>query len=375
MKKILLSITAGVTLLTACTSQDVIDESVQSNVIGFENVVNKQTRATELTADKFDNFYVFGYYTRGALDNDAVQIFNGEEVKRTLPDGNWTYTNTRYWSPGGIYYFYAYSCQDLKLSSAYGTFSMDMTESTKERRALNINNYRCDYQHQHDLIYAENEGMEGLPKSETTGQVANQTVKFKFKHLLSKVNATVTSDFPAGYTLEVSNIKMNNIINFASYNPKGISTKWHSHKMDRSDESVNPYINMPIFIGTMKNEHGNQVEYSNSTERSKAPVMTEPGFCIPFNYGNNNITATLTFDISVKREGNVVLQRNLKGDFNPNWEEGHAYTYNVTITGSDAKLEAIVFETDTEPITGWTSPTSTSITMETYTDDQGLKPN
>ncbi|MDE6403321.1 MAG: hypothetical protein K2K86_05905, partial [Muribaculaceae bacterium] len=60
MKKQFFWLALGVSTLCACTETDVIEESsVQSNAIGFENVIRKTTRAEvtgDLDQDGFDLF-------------------------------------------------------------------------------------------------------------------------------------------------------------------------------------------------------------------------------------------------------------------------------------------------------------------------------
>ena len=360
MKQILLSLACATMALTACTSQEVIDESIeQGNVIGFENAVDKSTRADDpsqgmvLSKSNFDNFYVFGYYTKDGMDNTAVQIFNTEEVK--LVNGKWQYTNPRYWNPGCTYFFYAYSCGDLKLSNSWGTFSMDMTGTTTEARALVINNYLCDYRHQHDLVYASNEGIVGKEKPQSG--TANKPVTFTFKHLLSQISASFNSQFPAGYQIRISNVKMANIMNVANYNPRATVT-WYNQQIQTLPNSQSPYIDLLI----------DKTNNKNVTETGKTAVSTGIGFTIPYNYADAASTnVALTFDMDVLRDGKVVLQRNLRGNFNPNWESGKIYKYNIVIAGSDADLEAIAFETASDPITGWESGNGSTITLETYT--------
>ncbi|MDE6308863.1 MAG: fimbrillin family protein, partial [Muribaculaceae bacterium] len=64
MKKHFFYLAAGAFALTACTSEDVIDDvQTTRNPIQFENVVNKMTRATDLNTSNFKQFNVFGFYT------------------------------------------------------------------------------------------------------------------------------------------------------------------------------------------------------------------------------------------------------------------------------------------------------------------------
>ena len=85
--------------LSSCTQTN--EEGVQSNAIGFTNVVNKPSRAVEgdLTNTTFDNFLVYGYYVKPGLTT-PFQIFNGVPVRKIIESGvsKWVYDDTRYLS-------------------------------------------------------------------------------------------------------------------------------------------------------------------------------------------------------------------------------------------------------------------------------------
>ncbi|MDE6007318.1 MAG: fimbrillin family protein, partial [Muribaculaceae bacterium] len=233
MKKHLFLLSLSAIALAGCTSTDVIEEGVQSNAIGFTNSIAKPSRSIDdakdgdLTTETLDDIYVYGYYTMSNQQATAVQVFDGTEVSKNS-NGVWTYTNTRYWVPNAKYFFYAYSCGDTQLKNTFGTPTLAIANDNT--RVLRFSNYTCDNSHQHDLIYAFNEGIIGQsPTSETP----NSKVNFQFKHILTKINARFISEFDATYKVIVSNVRVVNIRNMGNYDPKqNDDYKWNS--VDRS---------------------------------------------------------------------------------------------------------------------------------------------
>lgn len=345
MKKHLLYLAAGIMSLTACTSEEVIDVNhSQSNAIGFENVVNKNSRAVDgdLTSGTFDNFLVYGYYTKEGMTT-PVQIFNGVPVSKgknsTTGEIEWTYDGVRYWIPKCTYYFYAYSCADVALTTGKGSPAMTLTNETSvDGRALAIMSYLCDGTHQHDLVTAESEGI--IAKDNNNPQVS-----LSFGHALCKIKAVFTTDFPDGYQVKVSNVRISEFYNRGDYNV-GTGT-WSEFKSDGS-----PFINMPIPEGnsdTMTNAQGSSVE-------------TGEIFLIPKQYSNTE-NAKLHFTIELSKGGEVVLQRNITGTWSPKWEKARIYKYNISISGSSTGIEPIVFAAS-QSLSGSSAwDTSTEVSM------------
>lgn len=324
MKKHLFTLALGLITLTACTSEEVIDVSkTQGNAIGFKNVVNKNSRAVDgdLTASTFDNFLVYGYYTKDGMTT-PIQIFNGVPVtKRKGSDGNdqWSYDGVRYWIPKCTYYFYAYSCADIALTSDKGNPVMTLTnETTEDGRALAVMSYICDGTHQHDLVCAESGKIVAQEKN-------NPQVALKFGHALCKIKAVFTTDFPEDYKIKVSSVRVTEFYNKGNYNVG--SGEWSEFKIEN-----NPYINLPIdeSKSTIVNSAGSSVETSEI-------------FLIPKKYTNNVETAKIHFTIDVIKDGQTVLQRSITGTWSPQWESARIYKYNINITGSSAGIEPIVF--------------------------------
>lgn len=344
MKKQLLSLALGTMVLSACTSEEVTDVSpTQGNAISFENVVNKNSRVVEgdLTSKTFDQFMVYGYYTKEGMTT-PIQIFNGVPVIKksssTSGTDEWTYEGVRYWIPKCTYYFYAYSCGDIALSTGKGSPALTLTnENSVDGRALSILSYLCDGTHQHDLVYAENEGVVSTEKN-------NPQVALSFSHALCKIKAVFTTDFPDGYSVKVSNVKITEFNNKADFNA-GTGT-WTQFKTEND-----PYTNLAV------DDNKNVL-----TNASNSSVETAEIFMIPKIYSSAEFVK-LHFTIELTKDGQTVLQRGITGTWSPNWEKAHIYKYNINISGSAAGIEPIVFAA-TQKLGENTWDTSTEVKME-----------
>lgn len=342
MKKLLFATAAGLIMLTACTSEEVIDVSpTQGNVIGFKNVVYKNTRAVtgDLTSTSFDNFLAYGYYTKEGMTT-PIQIFNGVSVaksKNSKGEDEWKYNGVRYWVPNCTYHFYGYSCADIALASGKGTPAMTLTNETSvDGRALSIMGYLCDGTHQHDLVCAESDHILAKDKD-------NPQVSLGFEHALCKIKAVFTTDFSAGYQVKVSNVKITQFYNRGDYN---VGTQvWSNFKIENS-----PYINMPV------DENNNIV-----TSAPNSAVETAEIFLIPTLYPSTEVV-NLHFTIEVSKDGEVVLERSIIGSWAPQWENARIYKYNINITGSSAGIEPIVFAAS-QQLNGTEWDTSTEVSM------------
>lgn len=322
---------AGVMTLAACTSEDVVDESkTQSNAISFENVVNKATRAIDgdLNLKTFDQFMVYGYYLKPQMTT-PIQIFNGVPVNASKDnDGNitgWSYAGTRYWVPDCSYFFYAYSCGNAELATGFGSAGMslfDQVNTSVDSRALILQKYLCDQSHNHDLITAENETITATEKK-------NPQVALEFSHALCKIKAEFTTDFPDDYKVYVSNVFVTSYYRYADFNVgKG---EWSNFG---GKDNTNP-----ITLNVLAEKDMNFV-----TNKAGSELQTSEAFIIPKIYDAvNNDNVELHFSIDVKKDGVLILQRNIHGTWSPQWNKGNIYQYSINISGSTAGIEPIVF--------------------------------
>lgn len=329
MKKRLFFPALAAIALAGCTSTEVLEESVQSNAIGFTDVVNKPSRAVDgnLTNNTFDNFLVYGYYIKPDMAT-PIQIFNGVTVHRS--SGKWSYDGTRYWVPGYTYNFYAYSCADIALASDKGLPGMslfDAIDTNKDNRALIITKFLCDHDHQHDLVYAENE-------DNVAKETGNPEVSLNFKHALCKVKAEFTTDFPAGYKVTVSNVYLSSFYNLATFNVgTGV---WSDFSTTTDSRGTDQYVHLLDGSGDIDIKADGKVTV----------LPTNETFLIPKLYDiNKQENVKLHFTVKVMKDNQTVLERNINGTWSPQWNSGNIYTYNINITGSSTGIQPIVFST------------------------------
>lgn len=355
----------GALALSACTSEDVVDDAVlNNNAIGFENVVNKISRA-DLTTGSLEKFHVFGFYVTPDANNKAVELFHDVPVTLDKTNATWSYEGQiRYWVPDMKYYFYAYSCGNIsKLNDSYGTFTMDMSDNIQpSARVLKINRYLCDHTHQHDLIYTQSKGTtEAEGWSGILGKdKGNEKVAFQFRHILSKVKAQFTSLFPEDYTVKVSDVKIVNIRNVGDYNPNDVNG-WQnvSRKKDAQGNDELAFVALETKI-----DENNYV--STDAKTGTAPAKTGEAYVIPYTYNGqeedgSSTYVNLTFHIQVENKGVIVFTKDIIGKFDPSWTAGCTYIYNINLDGEGSDLEKIEFTTTTLDENGsvisWGSPT------------------
>ncbi len=330
MKRNLLYFAAGVLALSSCTSEDVVkDVARKQNVIGFENVVNKISRADDIINSGFKQFYVYGYYN--TADVTFSNVFDNVLVSNTAT--GWQYYNEttnvdyQYWIPGAKYHFYAYSCGDAaKLEGITCSSVADGTSS------FSLANYICDADHQVDLIFAYNSGSDN--KGIVGKDNANQPVALNFSHILSKVNATFTSGFPKGQEVKISNVTIRNIADQGSFIFQ-VADGTPSYTWNASRVLTDAYVDL------WKEETPISVSLTDDPESNS--MDTNSAYVIPNKYNAANVT--INFTIDVIDQGKVVLHKDLIGFFQPDWRPGFTYTYNIEVDGNAAKLDVIGFTT------------------------------
>ena len=357
---------AGAIALTACTSEEVVDDVATSkNVIQFENVVNKMTRATDLNTGNFKQFNVFGFYTTPGNAYHANQVFDNVTI---VNDGSGTWKckdpdHIRYWIPEAKYYFYAYSCGSAKLAEGkYGDFSLNTANTddagnelnlTAKDRVLEIDDYICDYTHQHDLIVASNTGVNfaGIVNDPAN----NSDVPLQFKHILTKLKAKFTSQFSPEYTVVIKNVSVRNILNYGDYN---FTDGWKG--VNKKDEEA-PLVYLLNTIGdgpegmtdeekALITDKELSVQNKKDNNDQQASVETNTAYVIPFDYKSNYGKVYINLDIELFLGTDKVISKTLKATFEPEWKEGYSYVYNIELSAKDLELGTIAFSTT---IDGW----------------------
>ena len=328
MKKTVLMIAAAAMTLAACTNTEEVETGSQNALgqIGFASHVNKNTRALDNTT--LTDFYVSAAYTT-ATNTTPIHILNQENVKKN--GGSWSYTNTRYWIEGANYSFYAYSKENSKSNAARfanGVFS--------------LNDYKVDAtsDNQKDLVFAS-----AIATGLATG---NAPVSFDFKHVLSKACFNFVSNFPEGYTIDVTKVRIRNFRDLGTFSLNDGEYSWRDVKRSYG-ETENEWVTLNL---------GFKEENKNMGLASKAEAMTNDFYVIPFAYTEANVR--LLFTLTIKNSnGETVSKSERYAAFKPTWVKGSAYRYNVTLTGAAAGLEEIEFTVGSvgEGGNGWNTGT------------------
>ncbi len=330
----------GALALSACTSEEVLEDAASGrNVISFENVVNKHSRA-DLDNSTLSAFYVYGYnITKGG---DVIVDFTNTQIVKE--DGVWSYkSEPRYWMPEATYNFFAYSDGNGKIADnklSWVKVEADETVTTSDKPAagyeLAIVNYLSNATTQADLVYASKTN---VPTLETG---LNQTVQFQFQHLLSKVQAVFANQFDPEYDVEVSNVVIKDIHGIGSYTP---SIGWYA-----VESSNGASVNLLADGGKLTPK----ATYDDNNKSITAYV-------IPYNYNveGSKENVKIQFDLKITSKDEEVLNKTIVGTFNPTWNKGYSYTYNIVLSGSSANLDIISFvaqETGAGVVENWNEP-------------------
>ena len=321
MKKTIFCLAAGAMALTACTSTDVIEEGIQSNAIGFQNVVSKNTRAID-SKDDLTTFYVYGFYTKKDFETSPVVIFDGDKV--TGSGNTWSYGDTyRYWVPDMTYKFYAYSCENNQSAlGANGSASMSFDEYGEP--TVGIDGYLCSNDHQHDLLFAKkDDGIVGKQNN-------NEKVSFNFNHILSKLKVKFVSGFPAGYDLKISAVQLSNVYTKGDYTVTPSTAEWTITEGTSADGTLS------VAVPDDKNTASAKTDEANAVD-----VLTNEIYVIPHKYTTTNVG--IRFRVDITNGDTPVMSRVFSGTWTPNWASGTAYTYTINISGENASLEKIEF--------------------------------
>ena len=314
MKKSLFVLGMAVAAFASCTNEEVM-EVAENRAIRFDAFVNNTTRAvTEINAsDGLSSFYVFGYFgadeSNGPWDGIA---FNNESNSAQ-----------RYWQVGNYYRFGAYA--DGKAGEKIETASYNPITQT-----LTISDYTP--KDANDLVVAT-----GTGDASTT---PTDAVPLTFKHMLSQVKLTFTTDAAATYKIAITDVSFT-----ALHKSTGTYTSTGTIKWTDMDDSQAPgedaLYTYEEFKGTDK-----LIGYGTPASQSKLVIPQE---------GTNAITVKFTATITDENADytqktntfTATLGHNLNSDGQAanTWLPGYRYNYTANVT-----VEDITEEEDLTPI-------------------------
>ena len=194
MKKQILTVTVAALALAGCSKSETV-EVAGNRAIGFNSFVNKNTRAV-ITIDALStDFYVFGRY--GTTPNWGIAFDN--EIS----------TAVYYWKANETYHFGAYA------NGSKG--KIDNATFDAESQTLTFPKYTPD--DTKDLIAAVTEDI-----TANTHISSQDPVDLGFKHLLSQVKLTFTTDAAATYKMTITDVKIEGAVSTADGKYNGTAT-------------------------------------------------------------------------------------------------------------------------------------------------------
>ena len=308
MKKSMFLLGMVAVALASCTNEEVM-EVAQNRAIQFNAFANAATRAdaAENEVTSITDFYVFGQY---GYEGTAVDVYKNELSSKIA-----------YWQPTQKYRFGGY--YDGKANEKNDNVTFAPSTGT-----LTISNYTPN--NTKDLMAAVSNEIQ------TGADVTSQgEVTMSFKHLLSEVKFTFKTEDADVYTLEISNLKINNAesTNTVTYNGSAIT--W----------------------GTATAEEGYTLEtIGDVAVEANGYQASSSAFVIPQD-GTDKLTVTFTATVTGGGfttdpvTGNFTANLSytadaVTGTTNNTWTPGYRYNYIATINAKDIEpsLEEKVIE-------------------------------
>lgn len=316
----------AVAALASCTQNEVL-EVAEGRAIGFDAFVNNQTKAViPVTSINSSQFYVFGEYATTTNPwTKQGSAFNNET-------GDATY----YWEPNKTYRFGAYANGVLgQLSNA----SFDATNST-----LKFTGYTPE---DLDLVAAVSADVASGNATESSN---SNSVALTFKHMLSQVKLTFTTDAASTYQLTISNVSISNAVSTA-------------------DGTLVSSTGTPTWDNSTATDGYTYEEFNNGQLVSKNAPVNQVKLVIPQG-STNNITVTFTATVKAEGEGTTTFTANLGhslAETANTWKPGYCYNYTANVEldkvldGLDGTEVPILFNPSVE---GWQTEQNVPVTPE-----------
>ena len=316
-KKFFMGLAAMAALtLVSCSSDDLnslSDNSSKNEAISFDGYLGRSavavngSRGSVETKEKLktDGFGVFSTYT----GDDQSSFPNFDNQKVTCPGTKWTYSPLKFWPTQGKIDFLAYA-----------PYNYDGTNTTLTGTSIS---FKVDNKvgNQKDLLWAN-------AKDQTKENISStgNKVKFQFAHALSRLGYTVKlyEDDPSNATFTLKKITL------AGSADGNTGTFYTEGTIDLSKTTSTGLWNAS---GKQKFDW----DYSDSNKQlTKTGIKngdSEYLFVIPqdFSIAENTLYVIVEYDIKYKNIEAPIPNKVYKQLTNIKFEQGKAYTINLTI--------------------------------------------
>ena len=322
--------------LVSCSSDDLnslSDNSSKNEAISFDGYLGRSavavngSRGSELTKDALqestEGFGVFGNYTSTDVTTTTYgeNLFKNQQVTydATAETPAWTYKPVKYWSPAGHIDFLAYA-------------PFDSNQKLKESSKLDFT-VNSTITAQKDLLWAN-----AANKTNT-----DKPVTFIFKHALSRLGYTVKTSA----TAEGTSITLNQIT-LAGSNDGAKGAFYSAGIIDLSKTSSTDLWTNLNSDTKLKFDwvSSNKELSSNETKNDE----TEYLFVIPQDFSQKTTGADELYvivDYTISYSDRTTMKTKVYQKLEKNFEQGKAYTLNLTLGLTPIEFDVTTFE-------GWT---------------------
>lgn len=327
MKKSIYLLGMAVAALSSCSQSDVV-EMPESRAIGFSSFVNNNVRDVqeEASGTLSGAFYVFTRYGGNNENNFTSTAHNNEPS-----------TAIHYWTASQDYRFGAYKNGTTKLANAEFTPAASAS-------VLKFPGYTPD--DQNDLIAAFGEA---TTSADVTGQ---GKVGLDFKHLLSQVKFTFTTDATAVYNLTISEVKITNAISKSTctYTAGTPTIVWDGTGVEGVES--NGYIYEDF-------TSGKAISIENPASQSKLVIPQSGTDAIKVTFKAKVDGAGITMAEAKDFEGYLAYE-----DGDDTWNPGFRYNYSVKINVKDIvdSTSGLVIIEFTPTVDPWEDEQNTNVT-------------
>lgn len=317
--------------LVSCSSDDLnslSDNSSKNEAISFDGYLGRSavavngSRGSELTKDALqestEGFGVFGNYTSTDVTTTTYgeNLFKNQQVTydATAETPAWTYKPVKYWSPAGHIDFLAYA-------------PFDSNQKLKESSKLDFT-VNSTITAQKDLLWAN-----AANKTNT-----DKPVTFIFKHALSRLGYTVKTSA----TAEGTSITLNQIT-LAGSNDGAKGAFYSAGIIDLSKTSSTDLWTNLNSDTKLKFDwvSSNKELSSNETKNDE----TEYLFVIPQDFSQKTTGADELYvivDYTISYSDGTTMKTKVYQKLEKNFEQGKAYTLNLTIGLTPIEFDATV---------------------------------
>jgi hypothetical protein len=322
-------ILAAVATLIACSSNDVKNDIVENNEIGFDANTYKTTRgAGELTDNaalaSAGGFIVWGYKAKNQATMDwtvePYTVFDGVNVTASANNGayisgdqtNWTYATKKYWDKNAKYCFYA--------AAPYKASTYSVT-GTNDAKMITIDNVASGLAGDSDDFLIARGGVKNRAGSDQTSNV-----DFTFNHTMTKVDFKLKKGSNVTGVVKVQSITM---------------TGWNSGTGKFIQNSNNTPTTLANGEWQFKSTAAGSVEILSeetaALTTTAAKSTTQDYIMVPQNIGTSTLTFTIDFTVDDEpfydHVGTIAAAQT--------WGTDSHFTYTITIAPATIEFDVV----------------------------------